>query len=264
MFGMNPKLPRTRTPDRLAVTSIFPTIQGEGPFAGQRCVFIRLAGCNLACQFCDTDFDVANARWMSPAEIVAEVGAKGAAQVTRSGRIPLVVITGGEPFRQDLSTLIPALLTSTVCHLQVETDGVLPLTDLGGDNWAWTTGLGDITLVCSPKTARVHPSVIEHCRHWKYVVSRKNVHPLDGLPAVNTQRIPSVGDKMPDDPSRVIYRPPAGRGDTIWVSPMDPHSQTGGAWNDLELRDNVKLCGELAMRHGYRVTLQMHKLLGVD
>lgn len=263
MFGMNPKLPRTRTPDRLAVTSIFPTIQGEGPFAGQRCVFVRLAGCNLACQFCDTDFDVANARWMSPAQIAAEVLDK--AKLNDGDRVPLVVLTGGEPFRQDVSRLVGTLLNWATAHVQVETDGVLALPVGETNEWGWMWSSTATTIVCSPKTAKVHPSVIEVCRHWKYVVSRKNVHPLDGLPAVNTQRIASVGDKMPEDPSRVIYRPPRGRGDTIWVSPMDPHTaKDGNAWDDAELRDNVKLCGELAMRHGYRVTLQMHKLMGVD
>ena len=38
------------------VHSIFPTIQGEGPFVGQPAIFIRLAGCNLQCPACDTDY----------------------------------------------------------------------------------------------------------------------------------------------------------------------------------------------------------------
>ena len=43
--------------DFLDIQEIFPTLQGEGPFVGQGAIFIRLGGCNLKCNFCDTEFD---------------------------------------------------------------------------------------------------------------------------------------------------------------------------------------------------------------
>lgn len=59
MFGRNPKLPQEFTDGKvLKVHSIFYTIQGEGPYSGRTAVFIRLSGCNLACSFCDTEFDL--------------------------------------------------------------------------------------------------------------------------------------------------------------------------------------------------------------
>ena len=59
MFGTNPKRPPLKNHDGLSldVVEIFPTIQGEGPFSGMPAIFIRLGGCNLACDFCDTEFE---------------------------------------------------------------------------------------------------------------------------------------------------------------------------------------------------------------
>jgi len=58
MLGDNPKRPPTNGDGTsLLVKNIFKTLQGEGPHAGVPAVFIRLGGCNLACSFCDTEFE---------------------------------------------------------------------------------------------------------------------------------------------------------------------------------------------------------------
>ena len=58
MFGNNPILPPKKTDGQnLDVQEIFATFQGEGIFTGFPSIFIRLGGCNLACAFCDTEFD---------------------------------------------------------------------------------------------------------------------------------------------------------------------------------------------------------------
>ncbi|MFO1130065.1 MAG: 7-carboxy-7-deazaguanine synthase QueE [Rickettsiales bacterium] len=56
MFGKN-KILGIDNSNSLGVVNIFNTIQGEGPYAGMPAIFIRLGGCNLACSFCDTEFD---------------------------------------------------------------------------------------------------------------------------------------------------------------------------------------------------------------
>jgi 7-carboxy-7-deazaguanine synthase len=86
----------------LNVSEIFRSIQGESSYAGLPCVFIRLAGCNLRCRYCDTRYAQEAGNAMSLDEIIQ--------QVTNFG-VDLVELTGGEPlFQQETPDLITALL----------------------------------------------------------------------------------------------------------------------------------------------------------
>ena len=86
------------------VKEIFgPTIQGEGNHAGRACLFLRLAGCNLRCSFCDTDFDKRGATRMGADEICAQLLARDRHGARR------VVVTGGEPTLQWSAALARAL-----------------------------------------------------------------------------------------------------------------------------------------------------------
>lgn len=89
---------------RYLVKELFgPTLQGEGAHAGRPCVFLRFAACNLACDWCDTDFTAEGAVKLAAAEIVAklvELDIHGAR---------MVVVTGGEPTLQWDGELADAL-----------------------------------------------------------------------------------------------------------------------------------------------------------
>ena len=80
----------------LFVNDIFYSIQGESSFAGYPCKFVRLAGCNLKCSYCDTEeaLTTENSRKLSVSEIVNDLSKIG-------GKIRLVEITGGEPLIQE-------------------------------------------------------------------------------------------------------------------------------------------------------------------
>ncbi|MEO1086297.1 MAG: radical SAM protein, partial [Acidobacteriota bacterium] len=77
--------------DRLRVVEIFHSIQGESTFAGQRCVLIRLTGCQMRCTWCDTVYSFHEGSFWTRAQILEEVAQYGC---------PLVELTGGEPLLQ--------------------------------------------------------------------------------------------------------------------------------------------------------------------
>ncbi|HEY6393919.1 MAG TPA: radical SAM protein [Candidatus Binataceae bacterium] len=100
--------------ERLHINEIFYSIQGESTHAGRPCVFVRLTGCNLRCNYCDTEYAFYQGRKMTIAEIAAAVDRY---------RCNLVEITGGEPLLQEgVYALIDAMLTAGRA-VMIETSG---------------------------------------------------------------------------------------------------------------------------------------------
>ncbi|MGL4650227.1 MAG: 7-carboxy-7-deazaguanine synthase QueE, partial [Caldilineaceae bacterium] len=130
---------------------VFYTIQGEGPFSGQPAVFIRLAGCHLACTFCDTEFESGINNRLTVAEIVADA-TRVFAEITQTIDKVLVVLTGGEPLRQTTGRLGQELIMAGFAHIQYETAG-----NLWDDSITELLNRDMATIVCSPKTPRLHP-----------------------------------------------------------------------------------------------------------
>lgn len=102
----------------MRIAEIFTSIQGEGTFSGYPTVFVRLAGCNLRCTYCDTPCAQSDA-----GEEIAPAGV--AAAVFRAG-VTHVCITGGEPLLQvqELMSLLPMLHDSGL-NISIETNGTL-------------------------------------------------------------------------------------------------------------------------------------------
>ncbi len=237
MFGKNIIMKAERGDGSLlSVNSIFYTIQGEGPNAGQTAVFIRLAGCNLRCHFCDTDFDTFQVQ-MHVDDIV------GLVREVMQPHCRLAVITGGEPLRQPIGLLVRRLRAELGMRTQVETAGTL-----------WPEGLDPgegIEIVCSPKTGSVHPVVEEYCTDWKYIFKEGEQSLEDGLPAMSTQ--------IAGNPAK-IYRPKRG---IIWVQAMEEYYPDGTP-NRERTQKNLEGAAAAAMRFGYRLTVQMHKLANLE
>jgi organic radical activating enzyme len=109
----------------LQVAEIFYSIQGEGTWTGTPAVFVRLAGCNLACDFCDTDYSIKSLA--SVDDVVARVREVG-------GDCPMVVLTGGEPFAQSASLELIEALRRDGRRVHVESNGTI-FTELPSDVW---------------------------------------------------------------------------------------------------------------------------------
>jgi 7-carboxy-7-deazaguanine synthase len=244
MFGANKVYGVVSVAAPLWVQAVFPTIQGEGPHAGVPATFIRLGGCNLRCHFCDTDFESVR-EMLTTEQLVARVIDAEHAVPGSHDQGPLAVITGGEPMRQYIAPLVKQLL-ALGWQVQIETAGTV-----------WPHGLEDIvmrhnfSLVCSPKTGTVHRLIEEHCRHWKYIVRYGEQDDEDGLPCFSTQ----------EKGRRLRLWRPSRKSDTIWLQPCEEYR--GQRVDKIMSKRNAQLAGVLAMRHGYRLSLQIHKMIGL-
>lgn len=112
--------------ETLFVSEMFDSLQGEGPSQGYPCSFLRLAGCNLTCTWCDTDYSW---NWQKY-DVRKETSTHTVDSLAARFRdVPRLVITGGEPLLQQkalehlLSALPPAL------PVEVETNGTLVPSD---------------------------------------------------------------------------------------------------------------------------------------
>ena len=220
----------------LQVNSIFYTIQGEGPFAGHPCVFVRLAGCNLQCPGCDTEYTIYSE--MGIGNIIEEIEVKDVAKTQ------LVIITGGEPFRQELGPLVRSLVAMGY-RVQIETNGTLPPSERLEAFRVGRTLHHALTVVCSPKTGSVNQKLLPFIKAYKYVAN-SNLHPEDGLPL----------SALLHSAYPYLARPHDGFTGDIYLQPMDEGNARLNA-------NNTKAVVESCLTHGYKLCLQLHKIVGV-
>jgi organic radical activating enzyme len=189
MFGKNrlvrPQEYHQAPANTLVVTSIFHTIQGEGPLAGTVATFIRLTGCNLQCSFCDTYFD--QGTQLTFEEIILRAD-QARQKFWESLEMPehtpdpylvtgtlrkLLVITGGEPTLQaNLTDFITWLhrMFPAMYRVQIESNGNFPLKPMNSD-------IPQPMLVISPKInertgeyVKVSETALQMAKALKFVI----------------------------------------------------------------------------------------------
>ncbi len=215
--------PEIHSGDTLDIQEIFPTLQGEGPYTGQPSVFIRLGGCNLACDFCDTEFETY--KNFSLKEILDEVEKLAKNSVGKIVR-KLIVITGGEPLRQPIEKLCAELVKKDFL-VQIETNGTL-----------FRELPKEVKIICSPKISnnkyhQIRSDLLARINAFKFIISQNQK---------NYSQIAEVGQEKFQTP--------------IYIQPMDEYDEIK---NQANLEFAKKLCDE----NGYFLSLQIHKILGI-
>ena len=180
----------------LFVTSIFYTIQGEGPYTGCPCIFLRLAGCNYGsktkvCTQCDTAFQFSKSSQYTVDELRKEIE-----EIARHHNCYSLVVTGGEPTLQPLLkefllewlTVISTNSSSLESFVQIETNGSIASFY---EDAAWTKIKGMVYVVCSPKVnevtnkyLKISPVVVENVQAFKFLVSADHESPYHQVPTL--------------------------------------------------------------------------------
>lgn len=214
---------------------VFHTIQGEGPFTGRPSVFVRLAGCNLQCPSCDTDY-TSQRTTVKPDYIVDRIRELPG---PRKGR-NLIVLSGGEPFRQNVTPLVYQLLEQGY-RVQVETNGSFYL-----EGFPYLHGM--VSIVCSPKTGSINPKLMPYIDAWKYVLHADHVDPGDGLPVIALGH--TAKPKVARPPCHVEV-------DKIYIHPLD-------AGDLAENTRHLDAAIRSSQTYGYTLGVQLHKFLNLE
>lgn len=218
----------------LEVHHLFSTIQGEGPFSGHPAIFLRLYGCNLQCPMCDTDY-TSKFQIMEPAMIVEK------AKALCLGGEKLVVITGGEPLRQNIVPTAKALWKAGF-HVQIETNGTLP----APEGCHELVKIGAMSIVCSPKTGSINKGVLPLIKAYKYVLKDGEAQ-ADGLPKT------ALGHTA----NPALARPPTWFTGRIYVQPLD-------SADEQENKEHLEAAISSCRKHGHTLCLQTHKLSNLE
>ncbi len=143
-------------PPTLKISEIFSSIQGEGLRQGEPTIFVRFAGCNLRCSFCDT-----RSAWQGGRPYSAAQAAEKVRRLRERSPARWVCLTGGEPLLQDLKELVQ-LLKRGKFKVQVETNATryapLPF------DW--------ITISPKPRKYTFAPEYRKRAREVKLVVTK--------------------------------------------------------------------------------------------
>ena len=213
----------------LQVAEIFASIQGESTYAGLPFAFVRLAGCNLACTWCDTAYAREGGGTMSAAEVIGRV---------QELQLPLVEVTGGEPLAQQATLALLQTLVTEEMMVLLETNGSLDISAVPEP----VVRIIDVKCPGSGMHERMLWSNLDLLREsdeLKFVLADRNDYEWARRIVQTDARLAAAG--------------------TLHFTPVRPAEGKGGL-SPAELADWI-----LADRLPVRLSLQLHKIIwGAD
>lgn len=161
----------------LKIVEIFASLQGEGLRQGEPTIFVRLAGCNLRCPFCDTKKAWEKGEDKQIEDIVAKILEEKEKQPSN-----WVCLTGGEPLLQPIKPLAQAIKKAGF-YLQIETNGTLQPT-VEADWW---------TVSPKPPHYYLHPEFKKIAKEVKLVVTRElQLEIIEKFRRLMPQKVPII------------------------------------------------------------------------
>ena len=246
------------------VNEIFYSLQGEGRNTGRAAVFVRFAGCNLRCPFCDTEFDTY--REMTAEEIIAEVDEcrKDVSPCDAYSK-PLLVLTGGEPTLQ-VDEAFVELLHQHGYEVAMESNGILP----APKNLDWLTVSPKERALPSPPEGRDvwidNPKWREDCGERREEREESVERLPDEIKVVFDEDAPAKLSSILSSLEYLSKHPSLREGlgglglrslPLLYLQPCD----TGDAERNAHI---LHLCIEYIKQHPcWRLSLQTHKLTGI-
>ncbi len=234
--------PDSESRAHLPINEVFETIQGEASFTGSPALFIRLQGCEVGCSFCDTKhtwhLNRVLERPLKPivyekkkdAPTYALASLPSLLAVVSSFRARHIVITGGEPALYDLRDLSKRLIEMGR-SVQLESSGTEPILI---DERAFVT--------LSPKIGMAGGKVVRDDA-WERADEIK-------MPVGKQADVEKLLDFLKASPTLTSRRP--GRpARSIWLQPLSTSAKA------------TAICIEAATVHGWRLSIQTHKFIGV-
>lgn len=213
---------------KLRIHSIFLSIQGEGPLTGTPSVFLRMAGCNLRCSFCDTLEALNGGVLISIEELAEKI-------LSMKGNRNNLVITGGEPLLQ--ARALEGLLSKikgSFLSVEVETNGTLTPPPIP---WLYFNVSPKLSNSGIPRDQTIKPEIIREYTPlksiFKFVVEKED----------DLKEILEISNMLKIEPHR------------IYLMPM--------ASSLTELENRAPIVANLSLKYGFRYSDRLHLRLSI-
>ncbi|HEY8891077.1 MAG TPA: putative 7-carboxy-7-deazaguanine synthase QueE [Clostridium sp.] len=212
---------------KFKVVEKFISVNGEGPLSGQLVVFIRFAGCNLNCSYCDTT-------WANKKDVCYDLMTSvDIYNYIKSTDIKNVTLTGGEPLLQEgIIELLEVLSIDKTIHIEIETNGSIPL-----ENFLSIENLPSFTMDYKLPSSNMEDKM--NLNNYKYLSYKDTVKFVAG--SINDlQKTKFIIDKY-DLAVRT----------NVYISPV---------FGQIELEDIVEFmkCNKM---NGVNLQMQLHKII---